>query len=282
MMKVFALTAALTAVMVGGVVFTARAARVVVGVGGGGVAQPAKPAKKPTGKSAKSALTGEAARKEAERLVAEHVSEPRASLPETAAIRKLIGELGADSYKVREAASGKLAKYGGKALPELQKAAKSKDPEVSTRAEGIIETIKNQAGSREYERLAGLRRIKKVALEVIDAKIKDQQKLSATAKKQAAELMAKDKKDQALAALRRAKGSVSKALALAELRKRVEIDDPLDEIRALMKKGKHRDALTKLQARRRKLQQAGKLTPALQAKYQKLFMEIYRGMRAAK
>lgn len=56
-------------------------------------------------------------------------------------IRRLVGELGEDSYQAREKAQAALEKMGKPALEALRKAAKSIDLEVSSRARELIEKI---------------------------------------------------------------------------------------------------------------------------------------------
>jgi C-terminal processing protease CtpA/Prc len=57
-------------------------------------------------------------------------------------IETLIKDLGADDYKLREAATKELTKIGKKALPMLEKAEKSDDIEIRWRATRIIKDIK--------------------------------------------------------------------------------------------------------------------------------------------
>ncbi|MCS6851001.1 MAG: HEAT repeat domain-containing protein [Gemmataceae bacterium] len=56
-------------------------------------------------------------------------------------IRRLIGQLGDDSFAVRERASAALVAYGSTALPFLQEAAEASDPEVARRARACLERI---------------------------------------------------------------------------------------------------------------------------------------------
>jgi hypothetical protein len=56
-------------------------------------------------------------------------------------IPALIKQLGDDSPKIREEASLKLRQLGKEALPALEQAAKSKDPEVAARAHAISRQI---------------------------------------------------------------------------------------------------------------------------------------------
>jgi hypothetical protein len=60
---------------------------------------------------------------------------------DVAAVEKLIRELGDDAFAVRESATRKLALIGEAALPQLEKALTSSDPEVRRRAAEIKETI---------------------------------------------------------------------------------------------------------------------------------------------
>src|SRR3954462_8022892 len=56
----------------------------------------------------------------------------------------LIGQLGHDDFKIREEASAKLAKIGKPALESLKQALASGDPEVQSRAEGLIKRIEQR------------------------------------------------------------------------------------------------------------------------------------------
>lgn len=56
-------------------------------------------------------------------------------------IRDLIGRLGDDDYNVREEASDALLRIGSPALPLLREAVKSGDPEIRSRAQGLVEQI---------------------------------------------------------------------------------------------------------------------------------------------
>ncbi len=57
-------------------------------------------------------------------------------------IAALIGDLGADSYRVRQAASDELRRIGAPARTALEEATKSKDAEVRIRAEEILKDIR--------------------------------------------------------------------------------------------------------------------------------------------
>jgi hypothetical protein len=72
---------------------------------------------------------------------------------DVAAVEKLIGDLGADEYPVRESATTKLALIGEPALPFLDKALKSSDAEVRRRAREIKEGIVAKAEARRKELL---------------------------------------------------------------------------------------------------------------------------------
>jgi C-terminal processing protease CtpA/Prc len=61
-----------------------------------------------------------------------------------AKLAKLIKELGHDTWDVREAAQKRLLEIGAPAIPQLQKAAKSKDLEVVTRAKVILKNLVGQ------------------------------------------------------------------------------------------------------------------------------------------
>lgn len=68
-----------------------------------------------------------------------------ADSPDTARIARLIGQLGSDDFKVREAAGKELEKIGAPALKPLEEALKSTDAEVRRRAEDLLDKI----GSRD-------------------------------------------------------------------------------------------------------------------------------------
>jgi hypothetical protein len=69
-------------------------------------------------------------------------------------VEKLIGELGDDVFQVRESASTKLALVGEPALPFLDKALKSEDPEARRRARFVKEGIVAKAAARRKELLS--------------------------------------------------------------------------------------------------------------------------------
>ncbi|MGH7169236.1 MAG: PDZ domain-containing protein [Gemmataceae bacterium] len=66
-------------------------------------------------------------------------------------IRKLIEQLSAEQFKVREEATRRLMERDD-ALPALREAAKSKDAEVRRRAENAIEAISKRLGKRAIQR----------------------------------------------------------------------------------------------------------------------------------
>ncbi|MCK4625703.1 MAG: HEAT repeat domain-containing protein, partial [Phycisphaerae bacterium] len=69
----------------------------------------------------------------------------------------LIKQLGASEYKAREEASRRLTAMGPAVLPELRKAAKSSDPEISARAEKIIHGFSGKTSERVVRRLMAIR-----------------------------------------------------------------------------------------------------------------------------
>jgi hypothetical protein len=73
-----------------------------------------------------------------------------------AEIEKLIADLGADDFEVREAASTKLGLIGEAALPYLGKAEKSDDPEVRRRAAELSRSLRVAADLRKGELARGL------------------------------------------------------------------------------------------------------------------------------
>jgi len=255
----------------------AEAAGAAAGAGGGAPGKApgaaAVPGKTEPGPAAK----GSPAWKEAEKLVAEWMADPRATLAEMARIQKLIVEMGADEYRKRQEASRQILKYGEKALPALEKAVKSKDPEVATRAQAAVEKIRS--GSRRDQIVSDLREKKVTSLAVIDERIKAEQELAERIKKDASTLMAEGKRDESLVRLKAAKASIRKALKLADLRKRVSTDDPLAEIKKLVDEGKHAEALRKLQLHTTRLKKDGKLDPARAKQYQELIIRIFQGMK---
>jgi hypothetical protein len=73
-----------------------------------------------------------------------------------AEIEKLIAELGSDDFQTRESASTKLGLIGDAALPYLEKAEKSDDPEVRRRAEDLRTALRGSADLRKKELAEGL------------------------------------------------------------------------------------------------------------------------------
>ncbi len=69
----------------------------------------------------------------------------------------LIKQLGANEYKAREEASRRLAAMGPAVLPELRKAVKSSDAEISARAETIIHGFSGKTSERVVRRLMAIR-----------------------------------------------------------------------------------------------------------------------------
>ncbi len=70
-----------------------------------------------------------------------------------AELEKLIRDLGSRRFAVREAASTRLALVGEPALPHLEKALKSPDPEVAKRADNLMRDILGAAEARRKELL---------------------------------------------------------------------------------------------------------------------------------
>src|ERR1700722_14940841 len=62
-------------------------------------------------------------------------------------LAKLIADLGADEYQARENANQELAKLGAAAAPALIQALDSADPEVSTRAKQVLESLGARAST---------------------------------------------------------------------------------------------------------------------------------------
>jgi hypothetical protein len=60
-------------------------------------------------------------------------------------VAELIGQLNSDKYAAREAAQRELAEIGSPALPALRQATESADPEVASRAQQLLRTIRAQA-----------------------------------------------------------------------------------------------------------------------------------------
>src|SRR5262249_28480172 len=75
-----------------------------------------------------------------------------AELPDSAEIGRLIQQLGSDSFKEREAATKRLGEIGESAASALRHAAKSPDPEVRQRAEGLLVALDRR---RDYDTLRG-------------------------------------------------------------------------------------------------------------------------------
>ena len=73
---------------------------------------------------------------------------------DVAAVEKLIRDLGDDDYEVRESASDRLKLIGEAALPLIDKAFQSKDPEVRRRAEEIKTSIVVAAVARRKDLLS--------------------------------------------------------------------------------------------------------------------------------
>jgi hypothetical protein len=68
-------------------------------------------------------------------------------------VRRLIKQLGAESYAQREAASKALLVLGSKALPALRAAETSLVPEVKARATRLVAMIQVEASRRKFEHL---------------------------------------------------------------------------------------------------------------------------------
>jgi len=66
---------------------------------------------------------------------------PATKVLSTAQLEALVEQLGADSFKAREAASVALRKQGPPAIPILQAATKSEDPEISIRAKEVLKKM---------------------------------------------------------------------------------------------------------------------------------------------
>lgn len=72
-------------------------------------------------------------------------------------LAQLIRDLGADDFKTREEATGKLKLIGPPALPALRQAAKDDDPEVRSRARAILKTVSKAARAEAVRRLMAIR-----------------------------------------------------------------------------------------------------------------------------
>ncbi len=59
-------------------------------------------------------------------------------------IAQFVEQLSSDDFEVREKASSELKKIGSDAIPALQEAAKSEDPETRMRAESLLESLKKK------------------------------------------------------------------------------------------------------------------------------------------
>ena len=70
---------------------------------------------------------------------------------------QLVRDLGADDAKVREAAMQKLRAIGPAAVPALEKAARSDDPETSLRARELLRSMTGGAQAKAVRRLMALR-----------------------------------------------------------------------------------------------------------------------------
>jgi HEAT repeat protein len=73
-------------------------------------------------------------------------------------IETLIERLGSDDWEEREDASKELIRIGEAALPALDKAALSDDPEVRFRADAAIRAISKELRGRRYHSLPVLQR----------------------------------------------------------------------------------------------------------------------------
>jgi len=65
-----------------------------------------------------------------------------AAAAETAPVDRLVAQLGAANWEEREAASEKLLNLGSQAIPALERALNSPDPEVRFRARGLIDRLR--------------------------------------------------------------------------------------------------------------------------------------------
>jgi hypothetical protein len=98
-------------------------------------------------------------KKRAGKLIDEYMAGRSGGAPtekEKAEIAKLVKDLGAAEFAVREAASRGVLKYGGKALPQLREALKDRDPEVVQRAEAAIKAIQSGGNGRVVTQLRAM------------------------------------------------------------------------------------------------------------------------------
>jgi len=109
----------------------------------------------------------------AERLV----EELRADAPADTA--KLVADLGAEEFAVRQEATRKLQALGRAAAPALEEAAKSDDPEVRARAREILKTLSGGTQAKAVRRLMAIRTLgelkKPEALPALEALLKSQE-----------------------------------------------------------------------------------------------------------
>lgn len=68
-------------------------------------------------------------------------------------VRRLVEQLGDESFALREEATRGLVALGERALPALRKAATDKDPEVQRRATKLLKPLEAKVRIREMERI---------------------------------------------------------------------------------------------------------------------------------
>jgi len=116
------------------------------------------------------------------------------SADEKKQIKKLVESFGSSNFQVREGASKAVVKFGAKALGQLQEAVKSKDAEVSTRAQAAISRINSGTDRKEVKEL---RDVKAAAHVVISARRTELYKQGGAANQEARKLRQEGKQDEA-------------------------------------------------------------------------------------
>jgi hypothetical protein len=139
---------------------------------------------------------------QAKKLIADWMGGVKATEPsaeELTQVVKLIESLGSNDFKLREAASTELAKFGSKALKQLLSAQENKDPEVRIRAQRAINIINNSSDRKE---IVALRKIRDSAIFVIQARQRELSKQSSAMYREYRDLRKAGKGEEAAAKLK--------------------------------------------------------------------------------
>ncbi|HOX08581.1 MAG TPA: hypothetical protein PK280_19455 [Planctomycetota bacterium] len=166
------------------------------------------------------AITDEQKQK-VEKLLADYLTPPAAGEPAAelkATVEKLVKDFASADFKTREDASVQAAKQGPAALGLFREAAKSKDPEVASRAGAAAAAIENAARLTTVEEL---KKVQAAASQVIFQKLAESRAAQAKANEAAAAADKAGNADEAAKARAEAAKCAERTNALSSLQRQI-------------------------------------------------------------